>query len=627
MTRLALTLPLTPYETQTSYVSRLAARNGCASAYEFCHDVGLDWRAVINGESHELARLADISGENAGRLISQAIRVVGRRRLATRYAVVSDKVLERTQVRLCPICARGAEHGEVPFSAIQVVQNVVAPVVTCPWHKLPLIILPRARFAIDNFDVTAVARKHRQMLELPQIALSTARPAAVETYMLERLVDGRATCDCLDKLPAHVIARASEVIGLRANLGADTALSGHDSSVLNHARAVGFDVLQGGPDVLAHWLETTCISNEGRRRRYGKDLGPINTWLTDSRLHPDYFPLRKVFAEFVIRNYAVTAGAKILGEIVATPKLLPTRHFARAVGVSTSFIRDVISSGLAPPPPSELADLFYLSLVTAEQANAVRKINGNVIEPIEAREMLGCSEGTFASILKAGLVRPLQGSPAHLRWFSRSDVVDLLTRVRELPVVKQAHRDAVPLAAAAQASKCSIGELLGMLMRGEIRMARSRRDGPPVSSIVLARPAVSAICPSYDGRGILRSDAAKTLGVSVRTIARLLRLGRLEPLEERHPMTGEAFVTVQKESLEAFRARYIAIALAGDEIGESFQAVQSAVDRLNISLLSAGRRGARFLHRRDLPRIVDDLHVREINGKRRRRKAGAPIAG
>ncbi len=35
MTRLALTLPLTPYETQTSYVSRLAARNGCASAYEF----------------------------------------------------------------------------------------------------------------------------------------------------------------------------------------------------------------------------------------------------------------------------------------------------------------------------------------------------------------------------------------------------------------------------------------------------------------------------------------------------------------------------------------------------------------------------------------------------------------
>lgn len=166
-----------------------------------------------------------------------------------------------------------------------------------------------------------------------------------------------------------------------------------------------------------------------------------------------------------------------------------------------------------------------------------------------------------------------------------------------------------------------------MLMRGEIRMARSRRDGPPVSSIVVARRAVSAICPSYDGRGILRSDAAKTLGVSVRTIARLLRLGRLEPLEERHPMTGEAFVTVQKESLEAFRARYIAIARAGDEIGESFQAVQSVVDRLNISLLSAGQRGARFLHRRDLPRIVDDLHDREINGKRRGRNSGAPIAG
>lgn len=627
MNQLALTLPLAPYETQTSYVSRLAARNGCASAYEFCHDVGLEWRAVINGEAHELARLADMSGTDKERLISQSVRVVGRRRLATRFGEVSDKVLERTQVRLCPICARNADDGEMPFSAIQVFQNIIAPVLTCPWHKLPLVVLPRARFAIDNFDVTAIARKHRALLELSPKGLASGRPPAIETYMIARLVDGRSTCDWLDGLPAHVVARASEVIGLRACLGADAALSGHEVSVLNRARAAGFDILKGGSSALTDWLETTCISREGRRRRYGKDLGPINIWLTTSRLHPDYFPLRKVFADFIIRNYAIKAGAKVLGQTIATPNLLPTRHFARTAGVSTSFTRDVISFGLAPSPPPALGDLHALSLVTAEQATAVSAISAGVIEPIEARNLLGCSEGTFASILKAGLVRPYEDSPVHLHWYARSDVNALLDRIRELAIVKDSHEGAVPLAAAAQASKRSIGELLRMMMRSEVQMGRRRHDETMISGVVLTREAVSKICPSYEGRGLLRSEVAQTLGVSVRTVARLLRLGQLEPLEERHPMTGDTLVTVQKDSLDAFQARYVAIARAGDEICEPFQAIQSAADRLGIPFLSAGQRGARFLQRKDLPRIVEDLHLREISGKRRGRKATAGIVG
>lgn len=53
----------------------------------------------------------------------------------------------------------------------------------------------------------------------------------------------------------------------------------------------------------------------------------------------------------------------------------------------------VASVGLVPEPPSALGDLSSLSLITAEQATAVRKLSVEVIEPIEARAVLDVARG------------------------------------------------------------------------------------------------------------------------------------------------------------------------------------------------------------------------------------------
>ena len=149
----------------------------------------------------------------------------------------------------------------------------------------------------------------------------------------------------------------------------------------------------------------------------------------------------------------------------------------------------VASVGLVPEPPSALGDLSSLSLITAEQATAVRKLSVEVIEPIEARARLGCSEGVFASILKAGLVRPFQEA-CQLRWYFRPDVLALIDRILELPV-GDVSDDSFSLTAAAQASKRSIGELLRMLVSHEVPMMRLGNGEPLLASVVLTRKTVS----------------------------------------------------------------------------------------------------------------------------------------
>lgn len=88
-----------------------------------------------------------------------------------------------------------------------------------------------------------------------------------------------------------------------------------------------------------------------------------------------------------------------------------------------------------------------------------------------------------------------------------------------------------------------------MLVSHEVPVMRLGNGEPLLASVVLTRKTVSDLCPSHGGRGILRSEAAKTLGVSDRTVARRLRLSQLESLEERHPMTGGTFFTVNRASL------------------------------------------------------------------------------
>lgn len=40
-----------PFETATSYTSRLVRRAGAETPFDLCLDFGLDWKAIVRGEA------------------------------------------------------------------------------------------------------------------------------------------------------------------------------------------------------------------------------------------------------------------------------------------------------------------------------------------------------------------------------------------------------------------------------------------------------------------------------------------------------------------------------------------------------------------------------------------------
>lgn len=104
MRRLALTLPLERFEPATSFVSRLAALNGCAYVQDFCSDMGLNWRRIIKGDDHELEGLAELSGADLKAIIHHSTKVISNRRYELHGEVLTPICHIRGRQPICPKC-------------------------------------------------------------------------------------------------------------------------------------------------------------------------------------------------------------------------------------------------------------------------------------------------------------------------------------------------------------------------------------------------------------------------------------------------------------------------------------------------------------------------------------------
>lgn len=104
--------------------------------------------------------------------------------------------------------------------------------------------------------------------------------------------------------------------------------SDHARDLMISARAAGFKVMRRGSGSLNTWLAANCISKQERRRRFAKVLGPIHTWLSSSRLAPEYGPIRDLVADIVVAKYVVRPETAGLGRQVANLHQLPIGYFA-----------------------------------------------------------------------------------------------------------------------------------------------------------------------------------------------------------------------------------------------------------------------------------------------------------
>lgn len=163
MTPLALTLPPSPLEMPTSYLSRLAARNLATDIGAFCQDVGLNFAAISTGDAAAIAHLCALAGLPALTFANRTVVKTSTMRYRLGAEVMNTETLSRGEIRFCSCCLTDAL--QVGYSVWEVIHELhwqFIHIRQCHKHGTRLQSYRTKWDPSSRFDFTAFIREQAQ---------------------------------------------------------------------------------------------------------------------------------------------------------------------------------------------------------------------------------------------------------------------------------------------------------------------------------------------------------------------------------------------------------------------------------------------------------------------------------
>lgn len=272
VSRLGLTVPSVFGESATSFAARLARRNGAPRLIPFCSDMGVDHRALTNGNETEILRLAALAGVDPGPLLFWTPRLLAPGWFKLGHERVKFTAFARTRIRTCPNCL---SEGPDAHAAIWQLRSIRR----CAEHGRLLVNLPVSHASRGMFDYAF----HVAQLGMQELDAVPAPESSLEAYLLGRIMRGPGQA-WIDQLPFHVAAQTCENFGALTLLGPDAARDKMTDSEWQQAGAIGFSILKQGPQALSEKLkelqraslpDIALYRRRGRRPNTSRDLRTI----------------------------------------------------------------------------------------------------------------------------------------------------------------------------------------------------------------------------------------------------------------------------------------------------------------------------------------------------------------
>lgn len=156
--RLGLTLPASPREMPTSFLSRLAARNLYLSAANFAADLGLKVNAIACGDPDAVRQLTELAGLPADSFARSTVTKPNSMRYLITGEALQTATFDRGAGHVCPHCltedmARDGALG----AAVHQWHWQLRHILTCSRHQRRLVVLP-ASGAEGRYDYVAALR-------------------------------------------------------------------------------------------------------------------------------------------------------------------------------------------------------------------------------------------------------------------------------------------------------------------------------------------------------------------------------------------------------------------------------------------------------------------------------------
>jgi hypothetical protein len=602
-----LTPPLHADETPTSFVSRLAARNG-TSMRTFCRDYEIAFQGVVDGNAETLNYVAALARADPETLRDAAFVKKGTRRRTYRGIDLHDSVLRRERIALCAVCALADIESYPSLRPNAAVYGraiwLLNPLRTCPTHKVPLTLLSMDMKRMHDFAYYLAAA----VPDLEQLAASNVRRdlSGLEAYTLRRL-RGTASSPLLDPLPLAAAVRLCKTAGAVLLSGPKVdikILSGEDE----HAAAnAGFEAISDGPDAFRSLLDR-LIEAKGPRAR--KDSPAV----TFGRLYvllrtrtdgdPAYNTVRDIMARHAIDNFALAAGHDLFGKTVKRRVVHSVHTLAKEHAIHPKRLRKHLkAAGLLSEDQAARSDNNVL--IDADRAAGLARRLSGTLPLVEARKHINAPRAQMDVLIKAGIIiaRECTNGTGARKRYAVADLDDLIERMAGLgPARGQRPGSPCTIPEATKRCCCSAADVVRLILDGKIRTVKGPARG--YMGILVDAIAVRKLVRGAETGARSLRDTARAIGTSDLVLDALIAAGHIAAQTGTNAVNRCPQTLVADDEIQRFEAKFASLWALSKEFGMFMATLKSELDRAGVApAFDPTVIGARFYRRGDADKV------------------------
>lgn len=544
---LSLSVPTVPGESATSLAARLARRNGAPRLITFCSDMGLDHRALTNGNDTEIWRLAALAGTDPEALLFWTPRLTANGWFRFGRERIKFTAFARTRLRACPACLA---EGQAAHPAIWQLSSIRR----CIGHGCLLVELPVTPTNKEIFDFAFHAAQMRGRL----FDTVAANESLLENHLLARIL-GDTEGTWIDQLPFHVVAQTSENLGALMLLGPDAPRDLITADKWHQAGSIGFSMLKRGPDALCHTLKELQRAVPLDAALYRSRYRLFFDWLRYRDDDPDFDVIRDLVRDFIFQNYPVAKGAIVLGKPCPRQLVHSISTASRAYGVTRWQLgRRLTALGLAQRSADD-RDFRLTDYVSAEVMDQIAGDFNALMTAGDTAQWLGIDRFLLTKLTDGGVIQKFFADKHASPRYHPRDLSAFITALNGLAESGAINEDWLDIPTAAHRLRCPTDRVTTLILKQYIPLRREPDCSSRFRALRIHLPTLrEAISCPVDG-ALPPGTVARMLEIDIRTLRALVDGGHLASVPVTEPQSGRQRRYIQGNSVEDFQRSFITV--------------------------------------------------------------------
>lgn len=569
MTALSLTVEHRTGEPAFSLLSRLAARNFCATD-DFCNDMGIDWAAVLAGDPESVAQVADLSGASIKILMATTPCHLDARRTMLHRMVINRARLSGHDMRCCLSCLAedAAEQGNhatnLPSIRVEWLHDLVF---VCPRHGKWLTTLwteGDQRRRLDTASRFAEADwRHVTGVEY--------RVAPYDLWLAARL-RGQLGSTWLDQFDFQAATDVCDLLGRSLMRDTFPQLRDMKGGERHAAISTAFDILSNGEEafraVLSEMQHGGGSPNDGPARRFGVLYGNLDRYLTS----PAYEPFRAILRDHIFQTWPIASGQAVLGEILPARRLHSVVTASKETGVPRDRLRAMLAANGYVTPRGQ-GTFAAWELFDANEAKDFLARAAKAVTLKDILTLLNMSKSQVDTLRAARFLKPsFEGEGLAPLWDPDEAQAFLSGFLNDAVQVSEGDAEWEQVSAAGLRLRVPPGEILQMRLDGRLSRFSRLQGAYGYRSLMVNTNELIAARSSTDD--LLNMETfAKAIGLRWPAARRLVMSGLTPSTETRNPASGAMQRYITPADLRGFHQRYATLLTLSDELGRAWQGV------------------------------------------------------